>query len=706
MKIVPQSTVKLYSDIPIDGGEQLVFSSRANQQSYFASHAFQGGTLTPCQVVRKTGALRLDMAGSLVSQCNYLSFVNPNFDNKEVYARILDYDYVNNECTEITYAIDYWQTWMFDVSFDSSFIEREHLSQADWTKAETNPYDPTIFEFKTNESLITSKDMEKLNYVIGDDNDDGVKLAFDSRSTTHATDRLGVLIKMADINLKAIDDEFIKSKGYDPDTPSGWPPAFYSQLPGYKMVQYLNGIASQDFGFWYLTSKLYDYLKSRYDTGGTGNPFPYTSRQSLGSGWSSANITPFNQTRYEPPVNYIYDAYGAGADAISQNYNKMGDFFDMIVTYTTEDNAVSNTIVDLTIIPNDVITLSGGWRSYITPSQSAAVTSKKLMRFPFCYARVISPSGDVKELQYEKFATMQNGDDEAYVRVTMDLTDQPTVIVAPAGYRINGMSHASLYDCNINEAMYFSQFPTLPYNIDAWTAQVAATANDVLANRTVDAGFDLQQQSLTYNSIGGEVEAYTKPIVKGVSSFQQASGDENVIGAGLAIGETIVNVGMTHDRYEIERSRSQNREKMWDNAIGALGEIDGSIVAKNLELTKAAYAADHYYPSNGVGASNFNQLAFCDIIFMNVSLNSDVLAVYDEYFKHYGYTSGRCGIPRVINYMHGQSSNDAVPHWETIDNNSCTYIKTMDMKVSYSMMPVASYIKAMFDSGVRMIKGD
>ena len=56
--------------------------------------------------------------------------------------------------------------------------------------------------------------------------------------------------------------------------------------------------------------------------------------------------------------------------------------------------------------------------------------------------------------------------------------------------------------------------------------------------------------------------------------------------------------------------------------------------------------------------------------------------------------------------MHGSQVTTDIPHWETIDGKQATYVKTLDCKVIHSMVPVASTIKSMFDSGVRMINGD
>jgi hypothetical protein len=110
--------------------------------------------------------------------------------------------------------------------------------------------------------------------------------------------------------------------------------------------------------------------------------------------------------------------------------------------------------------------------------------------------------------------------------------------------------------------------------------------------------------------------------------------------------------------------------------------------------------------SNGDGSINFNQLGYVDIIFLRVQLNPAILSTYDRYFMNYGYSSGRCGIPRVIRFTQGASSADELPEWVTLNGKTTTYIKTMDCKVTHSMIPVAGAIKSLFDSGVRMIKGD
>ena len=55
-----------------------------------------------------------------------MMFRNTSFGNKIFYAFITDVKYVNNETSLITYSIDNIQTYFFDVSFNASYVEREH----------------------------------------------------------------------------------------------------------------------------------------------------------------------------------------------------------------------------------------------------------------------------------------------------------------------------------------------------------------------------------------------------------------------------------------------------------------------------------------------------------------------------------------------------------------------------------------------------
>lgn len=709
MVLIPSSTVTLYSDVDIDNGEQLAFSSKAAQNAYFQHNARVIDL--PCTYVKKTGALRLEASPSMVRQCNYISFDNPNFDypnvGDRVYARITEYNYVNNDCTEIYYAIDYWQTFMFEATYESCFIEREHLSQADFNKGETNPYDPTIFEFKTPEDLLGGPDMEKVNYTISPSitpGVDGWKIALQTHSITGATSRLGVLAKVAYLNLEGADQDYI-----DQHTGS-WTT---SSLPSYKFMQMLKAIAAQDWGFFKISNEMNHYFGLRY--GSTEWPYcfpPYTSPMVLGSEWNSHHLEPFQETGYVPPVMYIYDMYGASEDVSHGQYARIPVLLESVLAYETEQG-MDNAIIDLSIIPNDIMTLAGSvtysgtpFNAVFTPAQSGTVRNKKLFRSPYCYGRLIAPNGDVKEYSYEKFKALQDAMGDAKLRITLDLTNKPTLIIAPVGYKYSGLSQG-VENTNISEALMFAQFPTLPYNIDAFLAQVAAVANDTIANRTIENAADM---AVTRNEISGDVGQYSN-IAKIAQLASNAVGlisgnPAAMVSAVGGIAGSGVDIMKYNAELDMQREKFYAQSERWRKADSALNDLGSSAIARQLNQTRGAYVANHYHRSNGDGSTNFSTFSYCDIVLLNVSLNPDIAELYDDYFDHYGYKSGRCGIPRVINFISGASTDASLPHWTTIDGKQTTYIKTMDMKVSHSMLEVASYIKNMFDNGVRMIKGD
>lgn len=72
------------------------------------------------------GKLRIEALADDLYDCNYLIFQNKSFGTKYFYAFIDSIDYINNNCTEISYTIDVLQTWMFDFKMMQSFVEREH----------------------------------------------------------------------------------------------------------------------------------------------------------------------------------------------------------------------------------------------------------------------------------------------------------------------------------------------------------------------------------------------------------------------------------------------------------------------------------------------------------------------------------------------------------------------------------------------------
>ena len=128
MYIAPNTTIKLYSGVPLDDtyNHTLYFQTLADQTAYFHSGiAKYSIPVNSYQRVEK-GKMRIEKTADDLYDCNYLAFQNTNYGNKWFYAFITKVEYVNNVTTEISFEIDSMQTYFFDVRLKQCFVEREH----------------------------------------------------------------------------------------------------------------------------------------------------------------------------------------------------------------------------------------------------------------------------------------------------------------------------------------------------------------------------------------------------------------------------------------------------------------------------------------------------------------------------------------------------------------------------------------------------
>lgn len=115
---------------------QLTFANATAQFNYFSG-------LTNINVEnftyqRKDYIIRYPRCIDDILDYNYVMYQNYNYSAKWFYAYIKNMRYVNDNMTEITIETDVYQTFMFDITFKASFVEREHVSN-DTTGAHTIP---------------------------------------------------------------------------------------------------------------------------------------------------------------------------------------------------------------------------------------------------------------------------------------------------------------------------------------------------------------------------------------------------------------------------------------------------------------------------------------------------------------------------------------------------------------------------------------
>lgn len=130
---VYQSRVRLFDNVPFDLNYEHTrwFSSKAEQNTYFNS--LNGITLFDDVIFKyiriEEGEVKVKATQEQLIGANYIEIKN---ENKIYYGFITEVLYGNSNMAIIKFTLDVIQTFMFDISFKKSFIEREHCNR--WNK--------------------------------------------------------------------------------------------------------------------------------------------------------------------------------------------------------------------------------------------------------------------------------------------------------------------------------------------------------------------------------------------------------------------------------------------------------------------------------------------------------------------------------------------------------------------------------------------
>lgn len=104
----------------------LYFANASAQQSYMSNNVIKSYTNVSYQ--RDTSTFRCPAQIDTIRNCNYIMFQNTAYSNKWFYGFIKKMTYVNDNFTDVEFAVDPLQTFMFDITVRPSFIEREHTN--------------------------------------------------------------------------------------------------------------------------------------------------------------------------------------------------------------------------------------------------------------------------------------------------------------------------------------------------------------------------------------------------------------------------------------------------------------------------------------------------------------------------------------------------------------------------------------------------
>ena len=130
--IAPNSTIVLLkTPMELDETNTLTFATETAKYNYFSS--LPKLTLTGATYQRENGYVRYptnppDVSFEDLQRYNYCMYQNTSYDSKWFYAFIKNIEYQNDGMSYIYLKTDTFMTWQNDITYKTSFIERQHVA--------------------------------------------------------------------------------------------------------------------------------------------------------------------------------------------------------------------------------------------------------------------------------------------------------------------------------------------------------------------------------------------------------------------------------------------------------------------------------------------------------------------------------------------------------------------------------------------------
>lgn len=157
----PNGILRLCKDVESCEGHRITFSSKQRQHEYFMSKSIM--SFDDLSYIHHDGKIMIEAPMATVETCNYIMFENPTEELNAWYAEIIDRVWVNAASTvEIVYKLDEFQNDMFNFEIFDCEMAQEQLSENKWNLALNNPFDPSIIELSTPESIAIGEQFEPI----------------------------------------------------------------------------------------------------------------------------------------------------------------------------------------------------------------------------------------------------------------------------------------------------------------------------------------------------------------------------------------------------------------------------------------------------------------------------------------------------------------------------------------------------------------
>lgn len=644
MKKKESSKITFYSGVHVARKRNVGFSSKEKQLAYFSRRAVLKDVTAgkSFSYLRRNSAVKVEMTMAQAKTVDYMSFVNPDFENEIIYAKVIDYRYVSNKVTLIEYAIDSWQSHMRDVSYGSCLKIREHDSVANKKKAQLNPFDPSLHKLQTAEDFPVSLEMEE--YYIKSDGLDGDMFDFPQQGAGSVE-----LWFISDFDTEPFDD--IQS-------------SFYDKFDQYVLSDgkyFADGLLSgqipinvgRGFGIYalYVGGEKWRNKKEVFD-------------------WMTAQGVAkqiINQPQVGIATWLIYTRHFENAKVKNGTYveitPKMPDVQnEKLLLYPFNFIRVENNEGDATEYKYEMFrSLQDGEGRFdlalIPMIDSMTTVSLLPLRYRHSgsniYERIdcsVFPQIGYTTDAYKDFVATQ---------MANELGSKTDTVKERLLQRFEKGARNRLDTLNSGIEYFDSSTPKAKDGRYLPVASASALAGNALrALKRAEVGFDTVVQDVYNGSEGFDLGAKTtNSYAFDVINYRSG-------------GDTPTTF------FDYAKSAYVNDLYTPGSSTGSLG----------------------YYLDDQKAPGVFTIFKAC--------IKETIRNIYDRAMSEYGYADGSYGTPLICNFVKGSQIEDNIPYFADVDGIPVTYIWTSGMKVYYADENTSRAIEDMFDSGVSIINGD
>ena len=128
------------------------FANKNQQLNYFLSKKVQ--SIENVNYHRKNNNLKVNYHIDELQFVNYIMINNETPLNKWHYYFVIDRTYINEHCTELILKLDVVQTYLFDYTFKSSLVERQHYNRYTSDGTVVNAYFKQPIDYNTGEYIV------------------------------------------------------------------------------------------------------------------------------------------------------------------------------------------------------------------------------------------------------------------------------------------------------------------------------------------------------------------------------------------------------------------------------------------------------------------------------------------------------------------------------------------------------------------------